>query len=97
MNDMTRRNERRARDAKQMSDPLLWPYWPWLPIKRHIAADSAPQCAVMHADETGQNNRSVPIYTTYMFTIKSFFPTSDMPRTTYASLDELQNDGWVVD
>ena len=79
-----------------MLDPLMWPNWPALPVKRPTACNNLPECGVILAQDL---TSAIPVvFICYLF---------DMPRTEaglkalkyykYESFDLLVTDGWLVD
>jgi hypothetical protein len=87
-----------SRDDKAMIEsPGDWPHWPWLPVKRYVGHDM--NTALLHADETGQDNRPIPVYVTNLFDVRHYFPTAEMKANalTYPDVAALLADGWQVD
>lgn len=75
-------------DKAMMSNPDLWPNWPYLPIKRPHAAEGM-QCAMLFA--------TLPP----VVILSNLFDTSEdkknAERVEYSDIDAVLNDNWVVD
>jgi hypothetical protein len=82
------------KDLAMMSDPRLWPRWPWLPMKRH--GKDGLECATLHADAYA--DKPNVLYTITLYEIKTYFPTPEMPKTKeYPNFAAMLQDGWEVD
>lgn len=88
-------------DLEMMINPLDWPRWPLLPIKRRRAHDW--ETAVLYADK-GTVKDGKP---TIIKNFNIFEPAKEATtwseafkgheKQTYNSFDELLADGWRVD
>jgi hypothetical protein len=100
-----------GRDVKKEAERIrrlqTWPHWPWLPMKRHN--DGAVQIGVIYADnidipgDDGQSGRLVMWDAPWMPSMKAAMAIS-MGATPpwpivgeYESVEQMLDDGWVVD
>lgn len=81
-------------DAQMIRDPDRWPAWPFLPLKRRDNSLESKNLAVLCAD----GKDTYTLYHVYLFDLpKSPEGWKNSPQTTYASIEALLQDGWIVD
>jgi hypothetical protein len=88
------------RDLAFLSTPSLWSLHPFLPVIRRSAVGDCQQLGVVY-DAVGVSGRygySATVFLTNIFTLpKTEAELFELPRIVYDTLDELVNDGWVID
>lgn len=77
-------------DLEFIADPDRWPMWPLLPLKRHKAGETTPECVVCIRTEEGW-----PIFNVNPWRLPDYL--EEHLIKTYASAEEVVADGWVVD
>jgi hypothetical protein len=77
----------RERDKKRFASPNKWPRYPLLPLKRYKEQVVAPELGFVLI----QDITKVLLGNIYNMDIKN------RDSIIYASIDELLDDGWVVD
>ena len=88
------------RDLIFLSTPSLWSLHPFLPVIRRGAAGDSQQLGVVY-DAVGASG--LYGYSATVFLVNFFFiPKTESellagPKIIYDTLDELVDDGWVVD
>lgn len=80
------------RDRNMMKNPNNWPMWPLLPLKNHRDCEPGqlPRIGVLVAPHAG-DVRFLPDKNVQDVT------TDDLAGVPQADVDELLDDGWVVD
>ena len=88
------------RDLIFLSTPSLWTVHPYLPVIRRAARGDCQQLGVMYdaIGVSGLYGFSATVFLANVFTL----PQTEadflaLPKCVYDTLDELVNDGWVVD
>ncbi len=81
-------------DAEFISDPALWPLWPYLPIKRYPEGYHGPECCLLMATERPWEVLFAACVYNLPKTREEFLKTK---KYTYPSVEALLADGWVVD
>ena len=88
------------RDLTFMSTPSLWSVYPFLPVIRRGAVGGCQQLGVLY-DAVGVSGRygyTATVWLTNLFLLpKTEAEFFDLPKIVYDTLDELVEDGWVVD
>lgn len=78
-----------SRDIEMMKNPLNWPRWPWLPLKRCTRPEDGQwdEFGVIYADVDDR-----PIVVTILF-------NNDLSdkKCKYDSFEAVAADGWHVD
>lgn len=85
---------RTEEDKEMIDNPMSWPNWPCLPMKRHTPQGGMPDAGTILDCELGKN----VIFLTSVWEVadeRASFSTCE--RKVYASVDELLADGWMVD
>jgi hypothetical protein len=89
----------RARNLTLLSNPALWPLWPFLPVVRRRAGrptECGLLCDVLHL--TGQPGGGATVYLANLFllpaTLEQFL---EQPREVYDTAAELFDAGWRID
>lgn len=92
---MTRLQERQKEDETFIRNPVKWPMWPFLPIKRHVEGDKGPDCAFLCATSKPWERA----YLENVFALKDMTPEQrkKIPFIEYDDLSALLADGWYVD
>jgi hypothetical protein len=88
------------RDLAFLSTPSLWPQHPFLPVIRRSAVGDCQQLGVLYdaVDVSGLYGYSATVFLTNFFTLpKTEAEFLSPPKIAYDTLDELVDDGWVVD
>lgn len=80
--------EQRDREKRMMNNPLDWPMWPYLPLKRINTHE--PSCGYILA----QHGRETTVYLANIFD-RGWKGPIDFKE--YESFDAIIDDGWVVD
>jgi hypothetical protein len=81
----------REAERQMMLDPMRWPCWPWLPVKRYSETPGQPpDCALIYADDTVDGQ---PV-TLFEHPYKTKRPDR---LETFANVDAMLDAGWVVD
>lgn len=100
------RIKRERDDRAMLLNPLIWPNWPLLPLKRNRKDSESGwpiECGLVIAVAEQERWR---IYKTNMFSISSLpgstlaekiTENSKIDRYVYESVDALLADGWEVD
>lgn len=78
-----------ARERERMLSPMLWPMWPWLPVKRR--GQEGIECGRIWADDTIEGQ---PV-TVYRWPDEA--PPEDRIIKKYTDVDAVLDDGWVID
>lgn len=88
------------RDLIFMSTPSLWSHHPYLPVIRRSAVGDHQQLGVLYdaVGVSGLYGFSATVFLSNYFLL----PTTEaellaLPMIVYDTLDELVDDGWVVD
>ncbi len=87
------------RDLIFFAHPKLWPWRPFLPVKRH-PVDGPAEYGVLYdaVHASGTYGLSATVYVTNLYTLP---PTEAellaLPHFTYDTPEEMADDGWVVD
>ena len=88
------------RDLVFLSTPSLWAQHPFAPVIRRSAAGDCQQLGVLY-DAVGASGRygySATVFLTNIFTLPNTeAELFELPKIVYDTLDELVDDGWVVD
>jgi hypothetical protein len=88
------------RDLTFMSTPSLWFLHPFLPVIRRGAVGGCQQLGVLY-DAVGVSGRygyTATVWLTNLFLLpKNEAELFELPKIVYDTLDELVEDGWVVD
>lgn len=89
-------------DAAMIRSYDSWPAWPCLPLKRRNNSLEDKNLGFLLATE--EHRRAVEgcgklrVYHGYIFSLpKTQKQWEDLPRTEYTTVEELLDDGWVVD
>ena len=80
------------REIRFMERPMLWPHWPYLPLKRSSIAGNHFQCAFLDANSRDYKKGHYQLYLGFVFA-----PQSATKSTVYTSLQAILDDGWLVD
>ena len=81
----------REKDIRMMSNPIDWPRWPRLPVKRSDPKFAGQvEVGIMMAME-GQ------LTTVWITTLFSEVDPETTPKIVYTDHDAVADDGWVVD
>ena len=79
-------------DVAMMRNPILWPVWPYLPLKRSKGMDE--ELGVLWA---GKGYRT----TVFLACLYLLPPTVEVflasPKLQYSSFEAIAADGWVID
>ena len=89
-----------ARDLMFLSTPTLWSLHPFLPVIRRAARGGCQQLGVVYdaVGVSGLYGYSATVFLANFFTIpRTQADLLALPKIVYDTLDELVNDGWVVD
>ena len=89
-----------ARDLIFLSTPSLWSLHPFLPVIRRAARSDCQQLGVVFdaVGASGLYGYSATVFLTNFFAIpRTQAHLLALPKIVYDTLDELVNDGWVVD
>lgn len=89
-----------ARDLLFLSTPSLWPTYPFLAVIRRSAAGNCQQLGVLYDAKgaSGLYGYSATVFLGNLFTLpKTEKELLEGPKIVYDTLDELVNDGWVID
>jgi hypothetical protein len=78
--------QRREREKAKMLDPLSWPMWPWLPLKRQV--DGRIEFGAMYADDT-DDGKPVRVFVRAGREVGR--------EDQFPDHDGLLDAGWVVD
>lgn len=82
-------------ELNMMSNPGLWPRWPWLPMKRRKVGD-LPDTGLLHAD--AEAGKPTKLYKGNLYEGLGWFPRHDQAFwKEYPNFDAIVADGWVVD
>jgi hypothetical protein len=89
----------RARNLLFLSDPRLWPEWPFLPLVRRRPGHEEEYGVLLDAlGACGLPGRSATVYVTNLFELP---PTLDaflaLPHETFDLPEEVFAAGWTVD
>jgi hypothetical protein len=87
------------RDLLYFTRPDLWPWRPFLPVKRYPTS-GPPEYAVMYdaVHVSGTYGFSSTVFITNLFTRpRTEAKFLALPRHVYDSPEELADDGWLVD
>jgi hypothetical protein len=88
------------RDRIYLSTPSLWPLYPYLPVIRRGAVGGCEQLGIVH-DAMGVSELhgySATVFLGNFFTLpKTEAEFLTLPKIVYDTLDELFDDGWVID
>jgi hypothetical protein len=88
------------RDITFMSTPSLWSVYPFLPVIRRGAVGGCQQLGVLY-DAVGVFGRygyTATVWLANLFLLpKTEAELFELPKIVYDTLDELVEDGWVVD
>lgn len=80
------------RDKKMISNPLDWPSWPFLPIKRWQENASQLETALIYVKDP------LRVVTGNLFHLpKDYEKFRELPAVEYDTIDAILADGWVVD
>lgn len=80
------------RDVEMMLNPLRWPRWPWLPVKRYLGGRM--ECGLLYADD------STEVILGNLYALEPGLKTlaeRGLASKKYESVDALVADGWEVD
>jgi len=92
--------QRRAEDLRTMSDPIRWPRWPLLPVKRPNPEGGIPICGVMFAGDRARYASTV-FEKVNLFGSKAGQSYAQFLATgierAYPDLAALLDAGWEVD
>lgn len=87
-------NEEIMDDGAFIRHVELWPHYPLLPIKRHIADEDGPECCLLLATAEPWST----VYACNLFALpKTVSELRKMNKYTYPSVEALLADGWRVD
>ena len=89
----------RARNLLFLSDPRLWPEWPFLPLVRRRPGHEEEYGVLLDAlGACGLPGRSATVYLTNLFempaTLDAFLA---LPHETFDTPEEVFAAGWTVD
>lgn len=90
-------NDQQCKDGQFIKETMLWPSWPWLPVKRS-AKVGMPDCAALFDKGDG----TYPVYMENLFTMADKCKTDPdfmkkVEVKVYPTLEALLMDGWMVD
>jgi hypothetical protein len=99
---ITRFFPRRAtmRDLTFLSTPSLWSQYPFLPVIRRSTVGDCQQLGVLYdaVSASGRYGYSATVFLTNIFTLpQTEAELFALPRIVYDTLEELVDDGWVID
>lgn len=94
--------EERERCLYMMRNPIRWPMWPLLPVKRRKGNGELPDLGLMHTHDNGNPAQpevvEAPLHALALMSDEARKRAWDeAPKHTYDSLEDLVDDGWVVD
>jgi hypothetical protein len=88
------------RDVVFLSTPSAWPQYPYLPVIRRSARGDCQQLGIVYdaVGVSGLYGYSATVFLANYFTL----PETEaeflaLPKIVYDTLDELFDDGWVID
>lgn len=80
-------------DLTMIRNPLRWPCWPWLPLKRRNNSLEDKNLGILCAD-----GKSLTVYHVYLFDLpKTKEEFESVPKSEYATHEAMLQDGWIVD
>jgi len=84
----------RKKDKAMMQNPRDWPLWPFLPVKREQPDSIEYEVGVMIA----QKGKETTVYlVNYWALADKTAKLSEAKTIEYKNIDELLDDGWIVD
>jgi hypothetical protein len=94
---VTRTRSSRERTVQYLSDPALWPAWPFLPVVRRTRGVEELG-VVFDARAAGLTGYSSTVWLTNLFllppAVEQFLA---LPHETFDGADELADAGWRID
>ena len=87
------------RDLLYFSRPDLWPWRPFLPMKRY-PVDAPPEYGVLYdaVHVSGTYGLSATVFLTNLWTVpRTEAALLALPHHCYDTAEELAADGWIVD
>jgi hypothetical protein len=87
------------RDRSYFACPRLWPFWPFLPVKRYPPG-GPPEYGVLYdaARASGTSGYESTVFRANLHLLpETEAQLLALPRHAYASPVELAADGWMVD
>lgn len=91
-------------DREFILNPVLWPRWPLLPLKRRNDKNPPFDCGLLIAVDPAKGKLATTVFCAYLFglqngkTIKELLiDNPNVERIEYDNVDALLADGWVVD
>jgi hypothetical protein len=88
------------RDLLFLTTPMLWSLYPYLPVIRRNVQGNCQQLGVVYdaVSASGLNGHSTTVFLANFFTLpKTEAEFLALPKCVYDTIDDLVNDGWVVD
>lgn len=82
-------------DKEFIEDPMNWPYWPFLPMKRHTEKEPAPEVGIIRALDGEMTTILLEVTVWDGDDLKQNI--KDAKRLSYKSTDEMLADGWQID
>jgi hypothetical protein len=91
--------ERRRADAEFVRSAMMWPVWPYLPVKRKDNSLKDKNLGILYATEELVKKGKPTVYHLYLFDLPRDKKLSDpsIPKTEYESVEAMLDDGWMVD
>lgn len=86
-------------DLRLLANPRFWPQWPFLPVLR-LPEEGPPEIGLLYdahgsSGKAGYETTVFRAYVTdYLLGESKFLK---LPRHIYDSIEELADDGWLVD
>lgn len=93
----TRTRSSRERTVLYLSNPALWPHWPFLPVVRR--SHGVEELGVVFDARAAQlTGYSSTVFRCNMFLLPSSFDQFlALPHETFDGAEELADSGWSVD
>lgn len=90
-----RAKQRREEDTQLIKQTMMWPQWPYLPIKRYTEGKNGPECAFLFDGEATQ----LVVFRCNLFALKDMTTEErqKIPTVKYDSIVKLLEDDWMVD
>ena len=86
----------RHADKEFIQEPLKWPHWPILPLKRYANSTHYECSCIISQESYYTTDGPITVFHCSMYRLNDKW-LEDHKQTTYASIDDLLADGWRVD
>jgi hypothetical protein len=89
----------RKREAAVITDVSRWPMWPHLPLKRPRDGGQWPELGIIRDTQPATVEPAVLQFPVQVHVgVNVFEPANKETKSlTYQTVEELLNDGWIVD